>query len=240
MQLQGGNLNVVFADQEGDDNVGNQTQLGENNRANSDQDGDGNNVMQMQFDNYQDAYSRQDGDEGTVMQTQMGHMNYATVNQYDGLLNKAIQNQDGQENDATVDQGLFAFTEKAEAMQKQEGIKNYAYIAQEGYHNKADQNQSGDYHDAIAEQDNASNEAFQIQKGYNNVAGVAQNWSILEEIKVVTSQNKIKMVNTTVLRLIKMLMVLMWIYMIMKVIMFRLKNMKLNGSLKIIRRILLN
>ena len=182
--------------QEGESNFAQAAQKGDNNKADQEQDGDNNTAFVDQGQNlygvadglsgpsldfYADPLATQgaggpDSQAGIAIQRQDGNSNFGYVSQRGSdaeASNQAEQNQNGDFNNAIIDQNANGIAN---------GGANYARQDQDGFANFSATGQNGRDHMAYSRQDGDSNVALASQKGNANLVSTYQegndNWAV--------------------------------------------------------------
>lgn len=127
------------------------------------------------LDNTQNGSFNPGSTNARALQVQEGNDNEALAWQF-GDNNYSEQNQDGEENDATVFQNAYgsANGNTNYARQDQDGIGNSAGISQNGRDHQAYQRQYGDNNEVLSSQRGVSNRVSTYQSGDDNIGHTAQ------------------------------------------------------------------
>ena len=173
--------------QTGANNMSNQTQLGERNRGVVDQGqgltddvfttfgGTTANIDALADSDYSFGSGGSDSQGGKALQVQDGDDNDAYIGQFGSSgedSNYGEQNQDGNNNSASLNQNAFGTATGGAnyGRQDQEGGFNMALMGQNGRDHKAYQRQIGDANVAVASQKGTANLVSTYQGGDNNLA----------------------------------------------------------------------
>lgn len=143
--------------------------------------GSGNYAEQVQTGLIQQARIDQESSNSYAKQTQRGGSTYfseansAIIHQGDpGTRNTAEQSQDGNSNNARIQQSVGSTASNNYAMQTQTGNSNQADITQQSDGNYAEQMQMGTSNYSSMTQSNVRSAAYSVQNGTSNTAIVTQ------------------------------------------------------------------